>query len=119
MSEINRAVQLYNQAHSAERAGCEELAEVYYLKSCAMFEQAGGIHYVNAANALNALAGLRRSHGNYAAALGSAKKSIQIIETHPDVFTCAEAEVIRAQAWKLVKDLLLLQEPRQQFSPAF
>ena len=54
MSEINRAVQLYNQAHSAAQAGRADLAEVYYLKSCAMFEQAGGIYFVNATNALNA-----------------------------------------------------------------
>jgi len=116
---IKQAIELYNQAALAKQQGRGYLAEMYYLKSWALFEQAGDIYYVNAASALNALAGVRRECGNHKGAFRSAQKSVQIIEAHPDAFTSAEAEVIHMQAWKLVKDLLLFQEPRQQFSPAF
>ena len=116
--EIHQAVELYNQACLAEQEGKANLAEVYYLKSWALFEQAGGTHYMNAAHALNALAYLRQSRGNYEGAFLSAKTSLQIIEAHPGEFTNAEAELIRMRAWELVKNLLLLQEP-QQISTAF
>lgn len=118
-TNIDKAVNLYNRAQSIEREGDTDLAEVYYLKSCALFEQAGDIYYVNAAHTLNELARLRRSHGNYEGAFVCVKKAVQIIEAHPSVFTNAEAEVIRMQAWDLVKNLLFYQEPQQQFSPAF
>ena len=112
--EIHQAIELYNQACLAEQEGKAELAEVYYLKSWTLFEQAGEKYYVNAANALNALAHLRQSRGNYEGAFLSVKKSIEIIETHASVFTHAEAEVVRMRAWDLVKNLLLLQEPQQK-----
>ena len=112
--EIHQAIELYNQACLAEQEGKAELAEVYYLKSWTLFEQAGERYYVNAANALNALAHLRQSRGNYEGAFLSVKKSIEIIETHASVFTHAEAEVVRMRAWDLVKNLLLLQEPQQK-----
>ena len=117
--EIHQAFELYNQACLAEQEGKANLAEVYYLKSWALFEQAGERYYVNAANALNALAHLRQSRGNYEGAFLSVKKSIEIIEAHAGVFTHAEAEAVRMRAWDLVKNLLLLQEPQQQISPTF
>ena len=116
--EIHQAIELYNQACLAEQEGKAELAEVYYLKSWTLFEQAGEKYYVNAANALNALAHLRQSRGNYEGAFLSVKKSIEIIETHANVFTHAEAEVVRMRAWELVKNLLLLQEPQQKLAPS-
>jgi len=118
-TEIKQAVELYNQAHFAEQEGRASIAEVYYLKSWALFEQGGDRYYVKAANALNALACLRHSLGNHEGALVSAKRSVQMIESYPDVFASAEAKVIRLQAWELIKDLLLLQEPGQKFSPEF
>ncbi len=117
--EIHQAFELYNQACLAEQEGKANLAEVYYLKSWALFEQAGERYYVNAANALNALAHLRQSRGNYEGAFLSVKKSIETIEAHAGVFTHAEAEAVRMRAWDLVKNLLLLQEPQQQISPTF
>lgn len=117
--ETYQAVQLYNQARSAEQTSQVDVAEVYYLKSYTLFEEAGGRYYVKAAQVLNALAHLRQSRGNYEGAFWSVKKSMQLIETHPDVFTDGAAEVIRMQAWELIKNLLLLQEPQQQqFSSA-
>jgi hypothetical protein len=116
--EVHQAIELYNQACLAEQEGKANLAEVCYLKSWALFEQAGERYYVNAANALNALAYLRQSRGNYEGAFLSVKKSIEFIEAHAGVFTHAEAEAVRMRAWELVKNLLLLQEP-QQISPAF
>jgi len=65
--EVHQAIELYNQACLAEQEGKANLAEVYYLKSWALFEEAGERYYVNAANALNALAHLRQSRGNYEA----------------------------------------------------
>ena len=118
-TKINQAVQLYNQAHSAEEAGKAYIAEVYYLKSWVLFEQAGENYCTHAAHALNALAQLRRSYGNFEGALVSAKKSVQIIESHPELFASDGALVIRRQAWELVKELLTLQEPQQRFSPVF
>ena len=117
--KIQQAAELYNQACLAEQEGKANLAEVYYLKSWALFEQAGDRYYINAAHALNALAYLRQSRGNYEGAFLSVKKSLEIIESHPNIFTNAEAEVIRIQAWELVKNLLLLQEPQQKFSREF
>jgi hypothetical protein len=117
--EIHQAIELYNQACLAEQEGKADLAEVYYLKSSALFEQAGGNYYLNATQTLNELAFLRRSHGNYEGAFVCVKKAMQIIQAHPSVFTTAEAEVVRMRAWELIKNLLLLQEPQQQFSQAF
>jgi hypothetical protein len=117
--DIHQAFELYNQACLAEQEGKANLAEVYYLKSWALFEQAGERYYVKAANALNALAHLRQSRGNYEGAFLSVKKSIEIMEAHFRVFTDTEAEAVRMRAWELVKNLLLLQEPQQQISPAF
>jgi hypothetical protein len=116
---IHQGVELYNQACLAEQEGKANLAEVYYLKSWALFEQGGDRYYLKAANALNALACLRQSLGNHEGALVSAKRAVRMIESHPDVFAGGEAKVIRLQAWELVKNLLLLQDPRQKFSPAF
>ena len=116
--EVYQAIELYNQAGLAEQEGKANLAEVYYLKSWALFEQAGERYYVNAANALNTLAYLRQSRGNYEGAFLSVKKSIELIEAHAGVFAHAEAEAVRMRAWELVKNLLLLQEP-QQISPVF
>src|SRR6185369_3585051 len=116
--EIHQAIELYNQACLAEQEGKAELAEVYYLKSWTLFEQAGERYYVNVANALNALAHLRQSRGNYEGTFISVKRSIEIIETHANVFTHAEAEVVRMRAWELVKNLLLLQEPQQKLAPS-
>ena len=117
--DIHQAFELYNQACLAEQEGKVSLAEVYYLKSCALFEQAGEIYYANATQVLNELAHLQRSRGNHEGAFTCVKKVLQIMEAHPRVFANAEAEVIRMRAWDLVKNLLLYQEPQQQFSPAF
>src|SRR5215217_220319 len=97
-----QAVDLYNKAYRSEQEGQINLAEVYYLKSWSLFEQAGGSHYLNAANALNALAFLRWSRKDYVGALGSARKSVKIMETHGNAFPSVDADLIRSTAWELV-----------------
>ena len=104
--QIHQAVELYNQACLAEQEGKVNLAEVYYLKSWAMFEEAGGNHYVNAANALNALAYLRQSRGDHEGALCSAKKSVQIMEAHRVEPWNSDAELVLRQAWDLINQLV-------------
>jgi len=102
---IHQAVELFNQACLAEQEGKASLAEVYYLKSWALFEESGGSHYVNAANALNALAYLRWSRGNLEGALCSAKKSVQIMEAHKAEPRNSDAELVLMQAWDLINQL--------------
>jgi len=102
---IHHAVELYNQACLAEQEGKASLAEVYYLKSWASFEEAGASQYVNAANALNALACLRQSCGNREGALMSAKKSAQIMEAHKAEPRNSDAELVLMQAWDLIAQL--------------
>ena len=98
----DQAVDLYNKACHSEQKGEANLAEVYYLKSWSLFEQAGGSHYLNAANALNALAFLRWSRKDYEGALRSARESMRIMETHGSEFSSADADLIRSTSWELI-----------------
>src|SRR6266540_2496403 len=98
----DQALDLYNKACQSERKGETNLAEVYYLKSWSLFEQAGGSNYLNAANALNALAFLRWSRRNYEGALCSAKRSMRIMETHESELSGADADLIRNTSWDLI-----------------
>lgn len=104
--EIKIGVELYNKACSAEEKGEMDLAEVYYLKSAYLFEQAGKAGYLNAANAFNALAFLRETRGNYAGALCAAKKSAQILENYREQTASHDSELIRMKAWELINDLI-------------
>ena len=79
-TEIERAVEFYNKACLAEEQGQITLAEVYYLKSSALFEQIGGSHMLAATKVLKALASLRESGGDHEGALYSAKKAAQITQ---------------------------------------
>lgn len=101
-----KAVEFYNQACAAEETGEWNLAEVYYLKAWALFEKAGGRHYLKAANALNALAFLRETRGNYRGAMSSAKQSLQIVEKYRMQFESADADLIYMQAQDLIKNLI-------------
>lgn len=117
-TEIKKAVELYNQACLAEEQGQMNLAEVYYLKSAYAFEQVGGTHMLNAANAFNTLAFLRRSRGNYDGALCAAKKSAQIMENYRVWSTSHDAELIRMTAWELIRNLIGYEFPSQRFIPS-
>ena len=99
--EADRAVEFYQKACLAVEQGEADLAEVYYLQSMDRFEKAGGAHHLNAANALNALAFLRKAHGNYEGALRSAKQSLQIMEGHK--IQSADADLIRNTSWELIE----------------
>ena len=99
-AEIKQAVEFYDQACLAEQQDKDDLAEVYYLKSWALFEQAGGRHYLNAANSLNALAYLRKSRGNFDGALLSAKRSLQFTEKYDAPSN--DADLIRGTARDLI-----------------
>jgi hypothetical protein len=97
-----QAVDLYNKAWRSEQEGQDNLAEVYYLKSWSLFEQAGGSHCLNAANALNALAFLRWSRKDYVGALSSARESMKIMETYGNAYPSADADLIRSTAAELM-----------------
>lgn len=97
-----QAIDLYNQACRSEQEGQPHLAEVYYLKSWSLFEQAGGSNCLNAANALNALAFLRWSRKDYVGALSAARESRRIMETYGNAFPGEDADLIRSTACELV-----------------
>jgi hypothetical protein len=101
----DQAVDLYKKACQSERQGEVNLAEVYYLKSWSLFEQAGGCNYLNAANSLNSLAFLRWSQKNYEGALCSAKQSLRIMETYGTEYPSADAELIRNTSWDLIDQI--------------
>jgi len=103
---IEKAVELYNRACTAEEQGELNLAEVYYLKSWAAFEKAGGRHALNAANALNALAFLREARGNHEGAMSSAKRSLRIVEDYRMQFQSSDADLIHMQARDLIEILV-------------
>ena len=97
-TEIDCAIELYNNALIAEEKGDMELAELCYLKSAHLFQQAGGTHLMDATNGLNALGFLRESRGNYEGALYSAQQSAKIMETQGTEFVSREADEIRLRA---------------------
>lgn len=101
-AKSEQAVNLYNKAYCTEQSGESNLAEIYYLKSWFLFEQVGGVHYLNAANALNAVAFLRWSRKDYEGALRVAKESMRIMETYGTEFSSADAELIRSTSWELI-----------------
>ena len=100
-----QAFDLYNKAYRSEQEGKASVAEVYYLKSSSLFEQAGGSHYLNAANAWNALAFLRWSYKNYAGALRAARESMRIMETYDHGVSNADADLIRSTSWELIDQI--------------
>ena len=104
--EINQALDLFRKACSAEEQGEMNLAEVYYLKSAFAFEQAGGKYFMNAANALTALACLRRACSNYDGALFSAKQALRIMKQPELQSSDPEVELIRMEAWELIEQII-------------
>jgi hypothetical protein len=82
-----------------------------------MFEQAGGRHYLKAANALNALAFLRETRGNYEGAMSSAKQSVQIVEKYRMKFKSADADLIHMQARDLIDNLIRREIPIRSLLP--
>ena len=105
-TEIKCALELYNKACQAENDGMPTLAEVYYLKSEVLFEQAGGMHFLNAANSLNALAFLRKTQGDYEGALRAVRESLKIMDSHRLECASRDGEFIRTQAWELMEVLI-------------
>ena len=97
--ETERAVEFYRKACAAMELGNTDLAEVYYLQSIGCFEKSA--QPLNAANALNALAQLRRSRGDYDGALYAAKSALQIIEQCE--VQSADADLIRETAWEFIE----------------
>ena len=113
--KIDQALEMYNKACQAELEGKIILAEVYYLKSWSLFEQVGGVHTLNAANALNGLALLRRSRGDVEGARRSIKQSICLMEIYGSQFPGADADLIKATAWDLMHSLNSYDVPAQEF----
>ena len=103
--EIKQALDLFHKACMAEENGEMFLAEVFYLKSIFAFEEAGGDHIIETANALNALAFLRKARGNHKGAIFSAKKSLQITKKFETQYSNPDVELIRMGAWELIDQL--------------
>ena len=106
--EIKSAVEMYHEACLAEEKGQMDIAELYYLKSRALFEKASETsepQYLNAANALNSLAFLRWSRKDYEGALRSAKESAKIMETYGVQFTNMDADFIRSTSCELIDQI--------------
>jgi len=99
--EAERAIDFYRKAGLALQLGNTEQAEVYYLQSIGYFEKAGNTQRLNAANALNALAHLHQSHGNYSEALRTAQQALQLMEQCK--VQSADADLIRETAWDLIE----------------
>ncbi len=104
-AKSDQAAEWYKKGYSFAQKGETNIAEVYYLKSWSLFEQAGGPHYLNAANALNSLAFLRWSQKNYEGALCSAKHSMRIMETYGAEYPSADADLIRTTSWDLIDQI--------------
>ena len=98
----DQAMDLYQQAYRSEQGGKTRLAEVYYLKSWSLFNEAGGENLLNAANVLNALAFLRWSRKDYESALCWAQQAMRIMETQCGGLSGADADLIRSTSWELV-----------------
>jgi len=109
-TEIKQAVELFHEACEAEENGEMSVAEVYYLRSAFAFEEVGGKYVMQAANALNALAFLRKARGNYTGAIFSAKKSLQITKKFETQFSNPEVELVRTGAWELIDQLITLED---------
>ena len=76
---IQQAIEFYELARSTEEAGELGLAELYYLQSWSLFQQAGDAHILDAVVVLNALAFLSEKQGDYDAALKHSKRAIELI----------------------------------------
>jgi hypothetical protein len=55
-TQIERAIQLYNEAALADEQGNLECAETLYMESRRIFEQSGGVHRPDATNIMKAIA---------------------------------------------------------------
>src|SRR5215510_11948598 len=116
-TEAECAIELYRKASEASQQGKTYLAEVYYLQSKSLFVKAGGRYYLNAANALNALAILRKSRGDREGALRAVRETSKIMEKHGMEFTSPDAELIRFTAWDLIDDLMAFSRPKTTSQP--
>jgi hypothetical protein len=104
--EAKQAFDLFHKACSAEERGEMNLAEVYYLKSALAFEQAGSGYFLNAANALTALACLRRAREDYAGAICSAKQALRIVKQPELQAADPDVELVCMEAWELIEELV-------------
>jgi len=104
-TEVERAMEIYDEARQAEEQKQFDAAEKYYVKSANLFQQIGGTHFINAAHALNALSSLREGRGDYNGALCSAKHSAGIMEIQAIDFSSRHADEIRLQTWGLIGNL--------------
>jgi len=110
---VKTANEYYRTACNYEASGSLDLAEVYYLKSAATYEQVGDVQYVNAANALNGLAVLRVGRSNLKGALCAAKRALLLAEKCPS--HTADIEVVRYTAWELIQQLTQIDTLIHQF----
>ena len=101
-TEVERAVESYENARRAEKRNEFNAAEIGYLKSANLFQQLGEMHFIDAAIALNALAFLREARGDHHAALCSAKHAETIMDAQEPETSGLEAQRIHLQTWALI-----------------
>src|SRR5215510_15082911 len=78
-TQIDHAILLYKEASRADQQGNIERAEMLYMESRRIFEHAGGIHRLDAARIMNAIAGMKQHIGDFTGALAAAQDGLKVL----------------------------------------
>src|SRR5258706_13845623 len=97
--QVERAIELYQQASDAEKQGNVERAEALYLECVDIFKQAGDMHIADAANVLNTPGFMRQELGDHAFALTAAEEAARMRGTMDETESSRDVREIRLQAW--------------------
>src|SRR5436190_24387317 len=101
-TQITRAILLYEEARVAENQGNINRAEVLYVESKEIFMQQGGVHLVDAANIMNAIALMKTKNADYDGALHAAEKSVQIMNDQVGKTPNRKADEICLRSWIII-----------------
>ena len=104
-TQITRAILLYEEAGAAENQGNINRAEVLYVESKEIFMQQGGVHLVDAANSMNAMALMKTKHADYHGALRAAEKSVQIMVDLVGKTPNRKADEIYLRSWIIIGNI--------------
>jgi hypothetical protein len=81
-TQIMRAIQLHEEASTAEMQGNLNRAEVLYLESKQLFLLEGGMHLIDAANIMIIIARMKEKHGDFYGAILATEGAKQIMAAH-------------------------------------
>src|SRR5215510_3195951 len=76
---IERAILLYNEALHAEEQRNFERAEMLYMESYRIFEHEGGVHRLDAANIMNAIALMKQKIEDHCGAIAAAQEALKVL----------------------------------------